>query len=152
MITVNPSALKLTRPHEYALRFLFGGACTAMAGWIAHRYGPAIGGLFLAFPAIFPASASLIESHERERKAEAGMDGTARGRAAASVDAAGASAGAIALAAFAAVVWLAIGQHESVIVIATATLVWAALAFVIWLVRKSRLLHWRHAREHQRNV
>jgi len=149
VITVNPSALKLTKPREYAVRFVFGGACTAIAGWIAHRYGPAVGGLFLAFPAIFPASACLIESHERERKAEAGIDGTSRGRAAASLDAAGASAGAIALAAFAAVVWLMIGQHEAVLVIGAATLVWAAFAVVIWLLRKSRLLHWRHARAHQ---
>jgi len=148
LITVNFSALKQTKPHEYAVRFLFGGACTAIAGWIAHRYGPAVGGLFLAFPAIFPASACLIESHERQRKAEAGIDGTSRGRAAASLDAAGASAGAIALSAFAAVVWLAIRQHEAALVIGTATLAWAILAVAIWLVRKSRLLHWHHAREH----
>ena len=33
----------------------------------AKRYPafPVIGGLFLAFPAIFPASASLIEAHEK---------------------------------------------------------------------------------------
>ena len=34
---------------------------SAIAGMIAKRYGAEIGGLFLAFPAIFPASASLIE-------------------------------------------------------------------------------------------
>jgi hypothetical protein len=73
------SSLKETKPHEYALRFVFGGICTVLAGLIAKRYGPGLGGLFLAFPAIFPAGASLIESHEKRRKAEYGFDGTKRG-------------------------------------------------------------------------
>jgi len=48
---------------EYATRFVFGGVVTMLAGLIADKFGPEIGGLFLAFPAIFPASASLIEKH-----------------------------------------------------------------------------------------
>jgi Protein of unknown function (DUF3147) len=52
------------------VRFLFGGICTVGAGLIARRYGPGIGGLFLAFPAIFPASATLIQTHEKEKKAQ----------------------------------------------------------------------------------
>jgi hypothetical protein len=146
VISANPSALKMTRPHEYVLRFLFGGACTAIAGWIAHRFGPELGGLFLAFPAIFPASASLIEKHERERKATAGMDGTSRARAAASLDAAGASVGALALLGFAAVVWMELAQHNATAVITTATVVWAVLAGLIWMLRKSRVLHLRQPR------
>ena len=68
-IEVNLSSLRATKPHEYVARFLFGGFSTVAAGLIAKRFGPGIGGLFLAFPAIFPASASLIESHEIKRKA-----------------------------------------------------------------------------------
>jgi hypothetical protein len=30
--------------------------------------GPRVGGLFLAFPAIFPASATLVEKHEKQKK------------------------------------------------------------------------------------
>jgi hypothetical protein len=41
--------------HEWAVRFLFGGAVCVAAGLIARRFGPGVGGLFLAFPAIFPA-------------------------------------------------------------------------------------------------
>ncbi len=55
---------------DYAIRFLFGGLITVAAGIIAKRFGPGIGGLFLAFPAIFPASATLIEKHEKEKKEE----------------------------------------------------------------------------------
>ena len=148
MISVNPSALKRTTAREYSVRFLFGGVCTVIAGLLAQHFGPAFGGLFLAFPAIFPASASLIETHERERKAKAGLNGVSRGRAAASLDAAGASAGALALAGFALVVCLTLVHHQAVLVIAGATLVWAVLAGLFWLLRKSRLLHHRPPRTH----
>jgi hypothetical protein len=46
---------------------------TVVAGLIAARFGPVVGGLFLAFPAIFPATATLIEKHVRERKEKAAI-------------------------------------------------------------------------------
>jgi hypothetical protein len=55
---------------------VLGGAITVIAGLIAAHFG----GLFLAFPAIFPASATLIEKHARERKRKAGLRGTRRGK------------------------------------------------------------------------
>ena len=94
-IEINLPSLKETRPHEYAVRFVFGGLTTVIAGLIAKRFGPGIGGLFLAFPAIFPASASLVESHEIKRKAKVGLDGRKRGRMAASLDSRGASLGCV---------------------------------------------------------
>jgi hypothetical protein len=75
LIKINPSALKETKWHEYALRFVTGGIVTVIAGIIAQKWGPGIGGLFLAFPAIFPASATLIEKHERQRKQDKGLHG-----------------------------------------------------------------------------
>jgi nicotinamidase-related amidase len=69
------------------IRFALGGAMTVIAGLIASRYGPVVGGLFLAFPAIFPASATLIEKHQRERKKKAGLSGARRGKEAAALDA-----------------------------------------------------------------
>ena len=59
-VKVNPSALGRTQWHEYLVRFVFGGLVTALTGWIAKQYGPVVGGLFLAFPAIFPASVTLV--------------------------------------------------------------------------------------------
>jgi hypothetical protein len=53
--------------------------------------------LFLVFPAIFPASATLIEKHERQRKQEKGLRGQERGIDAAAVDAMGAALGSVAL-------------------------------------------------------
>jgi hypothetical protein len=88
-IRFDPSALRQTRWYEYAARFLFGGAISAIAAMISKKFGPQIGGLFLAFPAIFPSSATLIEKHQREKKERKGLHGTIRGRLAAGVDAAG---------------------------------------------------------------
>lgn len=132
VIGFNPSALKGTKWHEHLLRFVFGGACTVGAGLIATHYGPVIGGLFLAFPAIFPAGASLIEKHEREKKKEIGSDGTRRGRIAAGIDAEGSGFGAIALMAFAAVVWRWLPGSRPSLVIGGATFAWVATAAVLW--------------------
>jgi hypothetical protein len=115
-------------------RFIFGGVCTMMAGLTAKRFGPGVGGLFLAFPAIFPASASLIESHEKRRKAEVSMDGTNRGRVAAGIDAAGASLGCIGLIGFAIVMWTCIANYNAIIVIVGAGVVWMVVAWVLWVL------------------
>jgi Protein of unknown function (DUF3147) len=77
-IKVDFSTLRQTQWHDYAVRFLFGGLITAFAGIIAKKFGPGIGGLFLAFPAIFPASATLIEKHEKDKKESLGLKGAAR--------------------------------------------------------------------------
>jgi hypothetical protein len=85
--TLNPSDLRRTQPYEYDLRFLFGGLITVAAGAIAHRFGPAVGGLFLAFSAIFPSSATLIERHESIKKQKARLNGKRRAAQAAAIDA-----------------------------------------------------------------
>jgi len=59
----------------------------------------------LAFPAIFVASATLVEKHERERKQKRGLAGRRRGTDAAALDAAGAALGTLGLVAFGSVVW-----------------------------------------------
>jgi hypothetical protein len=143
MLKVDLSSLRETKPHEYVIRFLFGGACTVLAGLIAKRFGPTIGGLFLAFPAIFPAGASLIENHEKKRKAEHGHDGTVRGRLAASVDAAGASLGCIGLMAFAIILSRGLPGHNAYWVISLATVVWMSLSTTLWALRRKRFFHRR---------
>ena len=143
MVSAQISSLKDIRVHEYCVRFLFGGFCTVAAGLIAERFGPAIGGLFLAFPAIFPAGASLLETHEKRKMAKAGLDGTNQGRAAASVDSAGASIGCIGLIAFAVILWRTLAGHNAPIVIALATAVWLILSLTVWYARKSRWFRWR---------
>jgi hypothetical protein len=132
------ASLRETRPHEYAVRFLFGGLCTVAAGLIAKRFGPGVGGLFLAFPAIFPAGVSLIESHEKRRKAKIGSDGRNRGRMAASLDSQGASLGCIGLWAFAFILWRSLNKHNAVLMISVAAMVWLVVSYALWAVRASR--------------
>ena len=135
IVQFKPSVLRQTRWYEYLVRFVLGGAMTVVAGFIAARFGPVIGGLFLAFPAIFPGSATLIEKHVRERKEKAGLPGARRGKEAAALDAAGAVLGSFGLAAFGLVIWLMIVQSPAwALVLAAAS--WLAVAVLGWLVRR----------------
>ena len=139
MISFHLAALKQTKAHQYGVRFLIGGLCTVAAGLIGKHFGPAIGGLFLAFPAIFPAGATLIESHEKENKQKIGADGTTRGRLAASMDSAGASLGCVGLIGFAVASWQLLKSDRATLAIMTATLVWLVIALSLWLVRRYRI-------------
>src|SRR6185295_10511753 len=94
-IRFSPSSLKEGRWYEYVVRFALGGAATIFTGLISSRYGASVGGLFLALPAIFCASATLIEKHEIRKKKEAGLAGERRGQQAAALDAIGAALGAL---------------------------------------------------------
>lgn len=135
-IRINASAIRETRWYQLAIRFCSGGLITAATGLIAKRYGPAVGGLFLAFPAIFPASATLVEKHEEQEKEEARLQVETRARRAVSVDAAGAAIGSLGLMGFALVVTEFVERYTPWLVILAATAVWAAVSFLLWLLRK----------------
>ena len=126
------SALRRTKWYEYAIRFLFGGIVTAITGMIAKKFGPQVGGLFLAFPAIFPATATLLEKHQKQKKQRKGLNGTKRGRLAAGVDAAGAAMGSGGLLVFALIVWKLLPGRSDSMVLAGATLAWVIVAVSIW--------------------
>lgn len=129
------SVLRKTKWSEYAVRFLFGGAITAIAGVLASHFGPVFGGLFLAFPAIFPASATLVEKHEKQKKLKAGMNGVKRGRLAAALDARGAAMGSLGLICFALVVWQGLPAMEPVLILALATAVWFTVSTLVWSIQ-----------------
>jgi hypothetical protein len=135
-IKLDPSVLRETSWYEYAIRFLFGGLITAGTGLIAKEFGAVIGGLFLAFPAILPASATLIAKHEREKKGEHGLHGSARARKTASVDAAGASLGSLGLVAFARLGWRLLNVEIPWLVLLFATTAWMIVSVVAWQIRK----------------
>jgi Protein of unknown function (DUF3147) len=139
MVEFKLSDIKDTTPLELVMRFGFGGVCTAAAGLIAKRYGPAIGGLFLAFPAIFPASVTLIQAHEKKKKARIGSDGTHRGRISASIDSAGAALGCCGLFAFALTCWKGLPNHNAVVVITVSIAVWVVTSVALWEIRKRRI-------------
>lgn len=135
-ITVDFSELAESKWYEYVTRFVLGGFVTAAAGMVARKYGPALGGLFLAFPAILPATTTLIDKHEKERKEQHGLAGARRGRQAAGVEAAGAAIGSTGLFVFACVVWKWVPQHSAILVIAVAVIAYAVVAISAWTIRK----------------
>jgi hypothetical protein len=108
---------------------------TVFTGLISSVYGAPIGGLFLALPAIFCASATLIEKHEIRRKREAGLAGARRGQEAAALDAAGAVLGAFGMLAFAVVFWLVVERSVAAAFVA-ASLAWAVVSVAAWLGRR----------------
>jgi len=140
LVSIRLASLKQTKFHEYFVRFVFGGTVTVMAGLVAERFGSGAGGLFLAFPAIFPATVTLIEAHEKRRKANMGHDGTKRGRMAASLDAAGAVLGCVGLAGFAITLRLLLPGHNGWFAVFTSLATWVVVSIALWELRRSRLL------------
>jgi len=149
VVKVKFAALKQTKRHEYVVRFVFGGLVTVATGIIAKKFGPGIGGLFLAFPAIFPASATLVENRETEKKQRVGMEGTIRGRNAASLEARGAAMGSVGLIVFAIIVWQFLPGHLAWLVLAVATLAWLIVSVALWKLRKT--IHGYQTQRHQRS-
>lgn len=136
-ITFSSSALRQVQTHELTLRFVLGGLVTVFTGLITMQFGPVVGGLFLAFPAILPASMSLIQKHEMRKKQEQGMNGRQRARYAAGVEAAGAMMGSLGLFGFGLVVWRFAPHHDAWLVLLGATTAWFAVAIAAWTIHKS---------------
>jgi hypothetical protein len=145
-IKFDTSALGTSRWYEYGVRFFFGGAITVIAGLLAKKFGPVFGGLFLAFPAIFPASATLIEKHETETKLKAGLPAGSRGRRAAALDARGAAIGAIGLTCFAVAIWKLLPVLNPILALSIALAAWLALSVLIW--RTVKMHHRRPEKSH----
>ena len=124
MPTFVPKKLLQSTAGEHALRFGFGGVVTLLTGLVAHRFGPSIGGLFLAFPAILPAALTLVEEHDGRKQA---IDDTR-----------GAALGSIGLGAFALVCWRFADAGPSYAVLAGATLAWMAIGSAAWALAFGR--------------
>lgn len=120
-----PKQLAETTIWEYLLRFVFGGVVAVAAALVAKSYGPVIGGLFLAFPALLPAALTLVGKHD--------------GHDAARDDALGACVGSIGLAGFAAVVWfLTRTAAPAVLTLALALVFWIVVCWGLWWLFLSR--------------
>ncbi len=136
LIQTDWSVVRKTKWHEYAVRFVLGGLITVAAGLIAKTWGPVIGGLFLAFPAIFPATATLAEKRETERKRKEGLSGVRRGRQVAASEAAGAVLGSVGLTAFALTFWQLLPRADLWLVFVIGVVGWAGVSVAMWYVRK----------------
>jgi uncharacterized protein DUF3147 len=115
IVKLNLSALRQTRWYEIVLRVLFGGIATVLTGLIAKWSGPVFAGLFLAFPAIFPATATLVDKHTKERRRKAGVDDSLRAADAVALEARGAILGSVGLFLFATVIWIGLPRLASLV-------------------------------------
>lgn len=111
---VDPGQIKSHRFGDYARRFLFGAGIALVAALVGMKFGPKVGGILLGFPAILPASLTLIE--KREGKAEA------------SIDSVGAILGATALIVFAIIVGVTVTSWGVLPGLLVALIVWLLVA------------------------
>jgi uncharacterized membrane protein (GlpM family) len=119
LVGVHLGALRGLPLSDLLVRFGFGAAISTVAGVVSVLAGSEPGGILLAFPAILPATLTLIEKEESERQAE-DLD-------------VGSILGAVALASFAIVVWQYMNEGSAPMVLALATAAWLLTAVVLYL-------------------
>lgn len=112
--------IREVRARDLGYRFVAGATTSVLAGVLTLTFGPRVGGVMLAFPAILAASLTLIQEQED--------------RAHAREDARGAVLGGCALALFAATGALAFGKLSAALVLVIATGAWLAGALIGYLV------------------
>jgi hypothetical protein len=137
IVRLELSVLRQSRWYEVVLRILFGGIATVLTGLIAKSSGPVVAGLFLAFPAIFPATATLVEKHTKERRRKAGLDGSLRAADVVAIEARGATLGSIGMIIFAAVMWLGLPHLPPVLGFVMAGFAWLAVSVIVWQLRRT---------------
>lgn len=105
---------------QMAVRFALGAGVSIVAGIISKAVGARFGGLFLAFPAILPASLTFVEDKENRGMADR--------------DAMGAILGGLALVVFAAVGESMFHRRNSAVVLMLALMAWLVCSFVLYTV------------------
>jgi hypothetical protein len=130
LVAVEPGKLKKIRGRDVGIRFAFGAAVSILAGLVSIVFNPVVGGMFLAFPAILPASVTLIEEKESTGKAATDIEG--------------ATIGALGLAVFAVVTGTVLRHTTAVLALFAATGAWLATSVVLYLVIETLLRRRAH--------
>jgi Protein of unknown function (DUF3147) len=115
---LRPGKLRQVRVRDLAVRFALGAVISVAAAIIGKAAGPQFGGGFLAFPAILPASLTLIQEEEGTRRADR--------------NALGAVLGGVGMVVFAITGELCFGRVEPFGALALAVLAWAATSFALY--------------------
>ena len=111
------------RVRDLTIRFGFGFAISVLAGIIVKLAGPRFGGMFLAFPAILPATTTLLQRRN--------------GLAQAAADVRGATAGAVGMIAFAVVARLLLGRTSPTLALAGAVATWLVACAAIYGIMRA---------------
>ena len=114
-----PGKVREVKASDLVIRFGFGAAISIVAAFVTSTFGPAAGGMFLAFPAILPATLTLLEQKEGTQDAVH--------------DVRGAVLGALGMLAFALTAALSFDRLPVAAVVALATAAWALLAVGAYL-------------------
>lgn len=116
--SIQPSKLRDVGARPIAIRFAAGAATSVIAGILTLAFGPHVGGVMLAFPAILAASLTLIaEEDDREEARQ---------------DARGSVAGAAALGGFAIIGTVLFGDLPGGVVLAIAGVTWLLVAIALY--------------------
>jgi len=110
--------LRQVRLRDYAVRFAMGAIISVVAAVVGKVIGVRFGGTLLAFPAILPASLTLIQKEEGTRRADR--------------DAIGAILGAVGLVIFGMVGEATFGRVDPALALALAILGWLSTAFLLY--------------------
>jgi hypothetical protein len=126
-VSIDLGKLGQSKPADYVIRFAFGASIAAAAALVSMRFGPRVGGLFLAFPAILPATLTLLEKKE--------------GKAKACADASGGVLGAAGLAAFAAVALVLLRHTAPLLALGVALIAWIVVAVGLYFIFRATDLY-----------
>jgi hypothetical protein len=110
--------IRQVRPRDYAIRFALGAVISVGAAILGKVIGHRFAGAFLAFPAILPASLTLIQEEEGTRRADR--------------NAIGAILGGAGMVVFAIVGEAAFGRLEPFLALFLATVGWTAASFALY--------------------
>jgi uncharacterized membrane protein (GlpM family) len=116
----HPEKLQKPPARDWVIRFAFGAGVSALAAIVTKVWGPTVGGLFRAFPAILLASLTLVAKEEGAHRARE--------------DARGAALGALGLIGFGIVVWATTPQWPVWVTLLAATIAWAAVSGMAYLI------------------
>jgi hypothetical protein len=133
-IHIDTTPLRQTRWLGHLKRFMVGGAVTVATGLVGSTFGPVAGGLFLAFPAIFPVGLSMMAKLEREKVGPSARGD--RARRAAIAEAAGAAIGSMGLIAFASIVWWGLRRLPAAVALGASVGGWLVVAPLAWALRR----------------
>jgi Protein of unknown function (DUF3147) len=110
--------LREVRPRDYVIRFALGAVISVGAAILGQVIGHRFAGAFLAFPAILPASLTLIQAEDGTRQADRAAIGAVLGGAG--------------LVIFAAVGEATFGRLEPFLALGLAALSWIVAAFALY--------------------
>jgi len=120
LVALDIAQLRQTHWQDLLIRFIFGATISVAAGIVGSTLGAKVGGILLAFPAILPATLTLIAKEDGGQHLFHDLQGTV--------------AGAFGLVGFGVVAAMTIGRLNVLVALTLALLAWCVVAGTLYLV------------------